>query len=45
MKQGALTQLIAMQNWWISKAENPIRGTFNMDLLLKIMDAKQHKLN
>jgi len=41
MKQGSLTQLIAMQNWWTSKAENPIRGTFNMDLLLRIIEAKQ----
>jgi hypothetical protein len=41
MKQGSLTQLIAMQNWWLSKTENPIRGTFNLDLLLKVVEAKQ----
>jgi len=42
MKQGSLTQLIAMQNWWTSKSENPIRGTFNLELLLKIINAKQN---
>jgi hypothetical protein len=45
MKQGSLTQLIAMQNWWLSKAENPIHyGTFNLDLLLKVVEAKQRCL-
>jgi len=44
MKTGALTQVQAMINWWTSKSENPIRGTFNLELLLRVLEAKQRKL-
>jgi len=38
---GSLTQLQAMKNWWTSKTENPIRGSFNLELLLRVLEAKQ----
>jgi len=44
MKTEALTQVQAMINWWTSKSENPIRGTFNLELLLRVLEAKQRKL-
>lgn len=44
MKTGTLTHLQATIRWWTSKTENANKGSFNLELLLRVLEAKQRKL-
>ena len=39
-QQGSLTKIQSQIRWWESKTQDTIRGQFNIDLLLKVIEGK-----
>ena len=42
----AMTSLLSQAEWWTRKTEiNQVRGTFNWELFMKLIEAKRNESN